>query len=260
MAEHLTDYRPTLRRLIEQLLDVARDNWTHQPRAGEKRYRMSNLLPAARRLIDAETSQTDDYPSPPADDLDVKFEDGHGHTRPAYRHLAIRIYQLARGSPQPIQLSDTNEDFSSQLWQTLLKATAKNLSLEAVRSAITQAVDLDADGPLHPQSVDEAMDHWTYRELVGLQALQGLATALASSEIQGRVTAAAAYHLAHTQPDYTTYQPWGLSAFLSSTPTVSLADQQIHDLTTQVHINSPASAIIASLILADCLSHRIIAA
>ncbi|MEM7577995.1 MAG: hypothetical protein AAF328_11050 [Planctomycetota bacterium] len=105
--------------------------------------------------------------------------------------------------------------------------------------------------PLQAQQIDVAPDEWTYREMVGLHAAMLLATELNHRSLVDRCHAAARYHLQHTQPDYTTYQPWALAAFLYFPDTVGFAEQQLHDVETHLHVEGPPGALVPGLLLAD---------
>lgn len=107
-----------------------------------------------------------------------------------------------------------------------------------------------AAGPYLVAAGTDGPDVWWFHELqvahaVGSYALQtGDGRALASAR------RAAAYHMAETQPDHATNQPWGLTAFLCDEGTRVMADGQLHAATS----NDPGRADGATLILlADAL-------
>ncbi len=85
-------------------------------------------------------------------------------------------------------------------------------------------------------------------------ALHGLfAVGAAESEtgLLKRARRAARYHVEHTQPDYTTYQPWALSAFACWPETAVFAEQQLHDVTSHLSIERGPGALVPGLLLAD---------
>src|SRR5690606_9803795 len=107
---------------------------------------------------------------------------------------------------------------------------------------------------LHGHDANEPLDFWTYRELAGLHALARLAAMPGRSsrpDWQARVAQIAAFHLDHTQPDYTTYEPWALFAFAGSPHTALFAEQQLHDATTHLGQSGGSAAVMVALLLAD---------
>jgi len=109
-------------------------------------------------------------------------------------------------------------------------------------------------GALQSQDRDQAPDHWTYRELTGLHALHALADLTGNAHWAQRVACAARFHQANTQPDYTTYQPWALAAFLATPETVPFAEQQLHDVETHLNVAGGPGAVVPALLLADALA------
>ena len=150
------------------------------------------------------------------------------------------------------------------LWQALClleqaEALRRDIDVELIDSVVHQAIQIDPafasagpnrPAPLHRREDGEALDAWTYRELCGLHALAHLALQRRSTTWARRLEQVARYHLEHTQPDYTTTQPWGVFAFLWPDQTETFADQQIHDAT--MHGGSCPGPV-ASLLLADAV-------
>ena len=106
-------------------------------------------------------------------------------------------------------------------------------------------------GPLHEQGPDDAPDFWTYQELTALHAWDALAEWFEDPRGRDRVAAAARWHMGHTQPDYTTYQPWALAAFGRRDETRGFAEQQMHDAETHLNLAGGAGSVVAGLLLAD---------
>jgi hypothetical protein len=104
---------------------------------------------------------------------------------------------------------------------------------------------------LHPHQPDDLLDAWTYRELSALHALFHLAVMEDRPDWRQRAHAVAMFHLEHTQPDYTTYQPWALAAFVDQSATRTFADQQLHDAQTHLHLQGSSGAVMIALLLAD---------
>ncbi len=90
---------------------------------------------------------------------------------------------------------------------------------EAVRAGTALAasgLDLLATGPLWRSDGWAAIEVWTDAELCGLHALHRAARLRPAERpaIEGRLAAAIAWHLEHTQPDNATNRPWALHCFL----------------------------------------------
>lgn len=118
-------------------------------------------------------------------------------------------------------------------------------------------------GALHVQTPDDTPDAWVYRELTGLHALHLASQVARDVGWAARCGQVALYHLGHTQPDYTTYQPWGLAAFAEGESTAVFAEQQLHDVQTHLAIEGPGGALMPGLLLADAsasLDGRIVGA
>lgn len=224
---------------------MAVDGATTQPRVGEQRFCLVKMMPAASALLDGGKA---DLLEPPTDGS-ASITDGSGHRRPVYRVLAAYLHTRAGGAAQAqaLSLSPAEQpDLSLRLWAAATAAQAGVLDPEAVdRWLGTQ------EGSLQPEDVDEAPDHWTYRELAGLHALHALAQHTGNPRWARRVAEAAKFHQAHTQPDYTTYQPWGLAAFLATPETVAFGEQQLHDVATHLSVAGGPGAVVPALLLAD---------
>jgi len=117
-------------------------------------------------------------------------------------------------------------------------------------------------GNLHPLDAETCLDAFVFDELCALHA--GFLAALAAPEPAGptyplgsrlqRMRRVALYHVANTQPDNTTNQPWGLAAFAYWPETRDFAVQQLHDTRTWLAAHpGPAPGLIAGL-LADVLA------
>lgn len=254
-------YRPMIRDLAERALGMAVDVSPHRPRQGERRWSLMQSVPAAWRLIDLPCDTPCD--PPPTSDPAARFVDGHGHTRPIYRFLAAHLHRRATGDPIHLTPAPDAEPFELLQWRGCLNPDSRSgrqgvpRSLQAEQSgALRAACDAGSQGrddaePLHPQGVNHAPDHWTYAELVALHALHNLAQRTGDRALRTRVASAARYHQQHTQPDYTTYQPWALTAFLARPDTVAFAEQQLHDTASHLAIAGPPGALIPGLLLAE---------
>jgi hypothetical protein len=212
-----------------------------------------------------------------------KLSDPAGHTRDVYHpfvlHLHIAAFLLRYESlptsvwggcegelaeaVAPTRLIETwaetpppPPEAALVLWQALClveqaQAEARDADFEladaVVHSVLSQKGE---DGALQPQSPDESPDAWTYRELTGLHALSHLAQRRGNKGWARRVQEVAQFHVAHTQPDHVTNQPWGLAAFAASDQTAVMADQQFHDAAGSAP-GSGGVGLVAALLLAD---------
>ncbi len=248
MSRHLNDYRDLIGALARQALAQAVDEPPHRPRQGEVRFNLARLRPTARRLLGETVPEANLVV--PLIEPGIRFVDGFGHHRPVYRWLALSLHGRATGQwpAAPAEEPGEAHDISLRLWRAshMFHATGQvALDLAPIRAAV---------GPLHPQGPEDAIDHWTYRELAGLHALHRLAAGTGDAALLDRVGAVARYHQQHTQPDYTTYQPWALAAFLGSEETWPFAEQQLHDVATHLSVESARGgrgAVLPALLLAD---------
>lgn len=234
--------------LAQHAVEIAIDASPHQPKPGEVRYSLTRLLPAARGLLGV--AQADLEPPPVSGS--TTFTDGRGQSRPIYRPFAAYLHGRATGVCPRLE-DDASRDVSRQLWQAWHQLARG----EDVTAQVDRILEGNADS-LHPQSLDETPDHWTYRELVGLHALQAMIESCDTHHDlvtppgwRQRLVEITNYHQYHTQPDYTTYQPWGLAAFLSNPETILFAEQQLHDTQSHLQIEGPAGALLPALLLAD---------
>jgi len=252
-VEHdLSRYAVMVQALARHAIGLAVDASPHQPKAGEVRVSLTHLLPAARQLVGDPGPALDAPPAEPS----VTYTDGRGQTRPIYRPFAAYLHARAAGDfPAYENAPDTPDtpDVSRQLWAAWHRIARG----EDVVAEVNRVVHAHPDC-LHPQSLDETPDHWTYRELVGLHALHALIQLTdtrddlpAQPGWRQRLFDITNYHQHHTQPDYTTYQPWGLAAFLSNPGTIMFAEQQLHDTQSHLQIEGAAGALLPALLLAD---------
>lgn len=213
--------------------------------------------------------------------------DGMGHVRPVYGALYAHVLLRALAFAHPVTpetLCEHNaaaeageklmellcgtkigawrngpaDDLAMVPWLNLLSA-AQSAALaqpfthqhQAQNALESVAPETENAGALHAQGIGDTQDTWVYREMTALHALDRLACMTGSPELAARAKAACLYHQAHTQPDYTTYQPWALGAFLRQPETRSFADQQLHDVAAHFAIEGGPGAAVAALLLAD---------
>lgn len=144
------------------------------------------------------------------------------------------------------------------LWQALCLIeqailAGRDVDLELADSILHQVVSQPSQGgSLHWREEPESLDGWTFRELCGLHALANVALRRRNANWAKRVEKAARYHLANSQPDNMTNQPWAVFAFLWSPNTRSFAEQQLHDTTAHLsQSKTTGQAAVAGLLLAD---------
>ncbi|MEX0654497.1 MAG: hypothetical protein WD534_14775 [Phycisphaeraceae bacterium] len=213
-----------------------------------------------------------------ADGTDRPLRTPGGQWRDVYHPLVVHLYLRSFARVQPMIAPDDAEacqplmmqaaaalaespetgTISFQLWRALCAfevAQRQALPTVSIESQVDRLVNRDDRAypveALHAQDDAEPLDFWTYRELAGLHALGRLAGLAGLASWQARVAEVAAFHLAHTQPDYTTYEPWGLFAFAGSPQTALFAEQQLHDATTHLGQSGPAAGLMVALLLAD---------
>jgi len=225
----------------------------------------------ARAAGDARTQTPGEMPA---------FTDGYGHSRPAYFPLVLRLHQGAanRLDPgnEPAAACRSLLDRAAEPIEALELPTLRRCEPQEAALVLAQAACLvegrrlrgepiddlpivswvceelrGRDGALHALGRDDLLDAWTYRELMGLHALGWLAAHLARADWRDRALEVARFHQQHTQPDYTTYQPWGVAVFAQEADTAWFAEQQLHDTTTHLTLEGGPGALLPGLILAD---------
>ena len=277
------------RQLAHRAVDQAHDASPHRPAVGEQRWSMTLALPAARILLGASDAAAradlrrslQHLADAAAQSTDVLplLTDGFGHTREVYFPLVLHLHALALGLEAQAAASDldllaaaaaplagfnddTNHppppaDTAAVLWRSLVRAEIGRLTGDAFTSAAALgtihriANEPGKDGALHALGLDDLLDSWTYRELAGLHALHAAAQGMGDLALQARCGQIAGFHLGHTQPDYTTYQPWALSCFAYDEATVLFAEQQLHDVATHLSVEGPGGALLPALLLAE---------
>lgn len=229
-----------LRTLARQALDSAEDASPHRPRPGETVVNLMAAVPAARVLL-GDAVDTGLPAFEPAD----RYTDGRGQHRAVYG-LLMRAMLARAGAFVPATV-EVAPDASVEVQAMTLYASSA-----AGPAPAPMAVDFTAteDHPLHEQSLDDAPDTWTYRELVAIHGTMGVVS-LGATGLWPAVAAAARHQQRVTQPDYTTYQPWGLAAFLSEPSTRPFAEQQLHDVQTHLAVEGGGGSLVAGLLLAD---------
>lgn len=99
-------------------------------------------------------------------------------------------------------------------------------------------------GAEHPEAV------W-YHELAILHAAASYAVQAEDRTVAASVRRATEFHLAQTQPDHATAQPWGIFAFIWNEQTRPLADAMLHSVTLQQQ--SGGFDAVSLILLADAL-------
>lgn len=267
-ANSQANYATVTQQLAVKALSIAADTAPHRAKAGERRWPIATALSAARVLIDQANALDRDSLAPSARSLaDTvadpagKVTDGFGHTRPSYAlfatHLlatAARLVDCADALAATQQAATTllNAESASAGHDPRLAAWCRLIARQhGLNEAEQLPLPCDAPCPLLPLGLNELIDSWTYYELVGLHGLHLCSIIEEDTALAKRMRDAAEYHLGHTQPDYTTYQPWGLAAFASDPLTAVFAEQQLHDVATHLSIEGRGSAVMPALLLAD---------
>ncbi|MFK7788976.1 MAG: hypothetical protein AB8C95_05695 [Phycisphaeraceae bacterium] len=268
-AKGQPDYTAVTMQLAGKALAMATDSAPHRAREGELRWPIANALPAARVLVGQAEQHDHQLLRAVAVSLNEtlaedtgKITDGFGHARPSYGLLAIHLLgSAAHLADQPDTL-----DLIKQAAVTLLDRNPTDdgppeprlafwRRLIARQHGLQEAEELPlpntGPAPLVPLGLDDLIDSWTYYELVGLHGLHLCNLVEPNETLAQQIRSVAEYHLGHTQPDYTTYQPWGLAAFASDVYTAMFAEQQLHDVATHLSIEGPGGAVLPALLLAD---------
>ncbi|MEM7680736.1 MAG: hypothetical protein AAF288_02155 [Planctomycetota bacterium] len=254
--------------------EQAADDAPHAARSGQAHAPLMSVVPWARLLIaDADaldptqagsTADTSIEVPPTWRDLGpdrladpaTRWTDGRGQSRPVYRLLvgwllgrvcerAPELASVLRPWSDAFAQAESRADYAPAeahhaLWSRLLWPEQQ---LGAAFSC--DSASLFELGP------DDQLEPWTFRELVGLHALSRLALHTGEPALHARARQVAEYHHAHTQPDYTTYQPWAVAEFLSDPFTAMFGEQQLHDVRTHLAIGGPGASVVAALLLCE---------
>jgi hypothetical protein len=86
------------------------------------------------------------------------------------------------------------------------------------------------DGRMHDLDAQTNLDTFTYDELVTLHALGSMALATGDLTLLNAARKMAGYHMANTQPDHTTDEPWAMGVFAFFEETRMFAQQQLHNV------------------------------
>lgn len=162
-------------------------------------------------------------PEPEKQAFIAAFRDDLGHRRPVDRPLLARLLAADPGPPPD------RADPELLLWRGVHDP------------AIDPRPILAPDGPLLGLDMDLGIEPWTEAEFAALHALSWLARDPRRPDrarLAARLDAAAAWHLAETQPDNGTNHPWAIHLF---------AARAQHD---------PEAAVYAETMLHACLAAR----
>jgi hypothetical protein len=219
----------------------------------------------------------------------VAVIDAAGHHRPLYRPILayafIQTFRIAYEHLPPSEFGRWEE--STRAWADLLEAELGDvvwdetftlaarganvadvawtaLALHAAGKAFVRDAWLDlasdvfgkltrAQQPSGSFLIATASDNpeprW-YHDLAILHAASSYAVQSEDRPLASAVRRATAFHMAETQPDHATAQPFALFAFIWNPDTRPFADQLLHAVQT---IQTPTGSGIASMLLADAL-------
>lgn len=200
--------------------------------------------------------------------IEACFDDMVSPVRAAWRHgQALAELALKASVDLPIEVGDNSgqtpgdvseQQFAITLWQAVCMmhwAWLTGQELGPVENVVDYVASYAAESQsLHTRGANQSPDDWTYRELVGLHALSVMAFHHRRQSWIERMRQVALFHVGHTQPDYTTYQPWACFAMAVWPDTMSLADQQLHDVQTHLAIEGAGGALLPGLLLADAVN------
>ena len=239
--------------LADRALAMAEDASPHAARRGEARVSLLELRPVLRRLVSGEPAEAEASAvwarMVEASGAErVRYVDGMGHSRAVYGLLTAWVLRRAGVDVEtPIGVDAAEGDPSLRLWSALLDGDG---AAGVVGEVLAQP---GRGGALHVLGHEDLLDAWTYRELASIHALDLLARRSGEALWRERVREAMVFHQGHTQPDYTTYQPWGLAAFLLEPETAWFGQQQLHDVETHLSVEGGPGAAVVAVLLADAV-------
>jgi hypothetical protein len=123
------------------------------------------------------------------------FRDEAGHRRPVDRPFLSWLLGVAPGE------ADRAPDACEALWWALARGEPLSPQLA------------EGDGPLVPHLRERSLEYWTEAELCALHALGHAAKREPALRVRG--DRAAAWIVAHLQPDNATAHPWACHVFLA---------------------------------------------
>jgi len=275
--ESSSSFIELIREVARQAVSQAADGSPHAPRPGQATLSAAKLLPACRVLLsmDEPHGSAIDALADLIQGTSPRLTDGIGHSRPVYLLLAIRLASLAAkrlsrideqanrliidwvsSSLDSKQVHGSESGIDHWLWQHVVRQELTENSTMAQEEIVSRVGDVSVGEAksLHAQDKEESLDHWTFRELVGLHAFSLLAQGDESEQLANRCDSVAKFHQIHTQPDYTTYQPWALAVFARDPETKGFAEQQLHDVQTHLSLHGSSGAVVPALLLTDAVA------
>ncbi len=155
---------------------------------------------------------------------------------------AARGAAIAGAAWNALALYVASNVYTEARWRDLAAASFNQFAHRQLRTGPFLAA-----GP-----ADNPETRW-YHELVLLHAAASYAIQSGDAALTAAVARNAEFHLAQTQPDHATNQPWGLPAFMLNPSTHPLADQLLHSATALAGAGGAAASGITSILLADAL-------
>ena len=171
------------------------------------------------------------------DDLEARLGEFVWPSGPLYAALGDRAAEAAWIA---LALRVAGKVFIRDAWTDLAGDVFGKLTKRQQESGAFLAGDLS----------DNPETRW-YHELLILHAVAAAGMQSGDADLITAAKRNAAWHLAETQPDHATNQPWGLLAFLLDPATFSLADGLLHNAAAQ-----PAAggwSLLTLMLLGDAL-------
>jgi hypothetical protein len=173
-------------------------------------------------------------------------------SRPAYTWLKIVIAATHDPRPVEIALAQNASSPNDLLWTHLAHTLQQPPNRRSLDPLWSRAFAHQSPaGHLHPLTPDTLLDAFVYDELTALHAAYRSALRLRDPQKITQCRRIVEYHVANTQPDHTTAEPWALAAFAALDHTHTFAEQQLHDATTAAtHQENPVIlALLADAVL-----------
>ncbi len=143
------------------------------------------------------------------------------------------------------------------LWHYWVRVLAQKRGLLTVPDMLLKVLwkrawaGQSAEGFLHPRGPQIALETSAYQDFTALHAACNAIVLTQDYDLFPPVQRLTDAHVAATQPDHITQEPWALAAFAALDDSQTFAAQQLHDATEALgRIASPATSPIAAL-LAD---------
>jgi hypothetical protein len=172
-----------------------------------------------------------------------------------FKHVLISIHPSTLPQVRERLLSGGGLSLGTLLWAHWHYVSQNHDDAELLDGIWSQVFSRQSPaGHLHPLNPDVPLDSFVYAELCAIHAAYRSALRLRKPEMMERVRGMVGWHVEHTQPDFTTTEPWGMAAFAALDETGTFAEQQLLD--SQVGRGEGGEMVVMALLADAVLAMR----